>query len=234
LLSVEATDAWRETFPNARVGVLVLEDVVNPAEHPELQQRVHEIEAALRKQYVGTDRTALAALPVISAYQRHYRGFGQTYHVLRQLESVAVKGKSLASRGALVLAMFAAELESLLLTAGHDLDLLHPPIVLDRSTAGERYIGIGGQEHVVRPGDMLMRDAVGIISAVVYGPDQRTRLSEATRRALFTTYAPEGVSDDAARQHLTELATLAQVVAPAANVRLIDVYPSRAQNVPGC
>jgi DNA/RNA-binding domain of Phe-tRNA-synthetase-like protein len=68
----------------------------------------------------------------------------------------------------------------------------------------------------------------------VYGPDQRTRLSEATRRALFTTYAPEGVSDDAARQHLTELATLAQVVAPAANVRLIDVYPSRAQNVPGC
>jgi DNA/RNA-binding domain of Phe-tRNA-synthetase-like protein len=121
-------------------------------------------------------RAQLANLPVVQAYQRHYRVFGQTYHVLRQLESVVVKGKPLSSPSALVLAMFAAELDSLLLTAAHDLDALEPPIVIDASVAGERFVGIGAQEHTLRADDMLMRDDAGIISAVVYGPDRRTRL----------------------------------------------------------
>jgi DNA/RNA-binding domain of Phe-tRNA-synthetase-like protein len=225
-LPVVVTDAWREMFPEARVGLLVLEDVVNPPTHARLEQRVREVEAGLRERFAGADRAALAALPVIRAYQRHYRAFGQTYHVLRQLESVALRGRSLASHGALVLAMFAAELEALLLTAGHDLAAVRPPLVVDRSSAGDRFIGLGGREHELRPGDMLMRDRAGIISAVVYGPDERTRLHERTRRALFTAYAPAGVTDDAVRRHLDELAALVRLVAPAATVGLQALRPA--------
>jgi dihydroxyacid dehydratase/phosphogluconate dehydratase len=36
--AVMVTEAWRETFPAARVGLLVLEDVVNPPTHPVLEQ----------------------------------------------------------------------------------------------------------------------------------------------------------------------------------------------------
>jgi DNA/RNA-binding domain of Phe-tRNA-synthetase-like protein len=225
-VAVVVTEAWREAFPDARVGLLVLEDVVNPPAHPQLEQRVRETQARLRQQFANADRSALAALPVIQAYQRHYRAFGQTYHVLRQLESVALKGKPIASQGALVLAMFATELETLLLTAAHDLDGVRPPLVVDCSTAGERFTGIGGQEHVLRAGDMLMRDSTGAISAVVYGPDQRTRVHEDTRRVLFTTYAPAGVESDAVRRHLEQLAELVHVVAPAATTRLLAVYPA--------
>jgi DNA/RNA-binding domain of Phe-tRNA-synthetase-like protein len=228
-LAVVVSDAWRETFPAARVGLVLLEDVENPPTHPVLQERVRDIEAKLRQQFVGADRAALTALPAINAYQRHYRAFGQTYHVLRQLESVALKRKSLVSQSALVLAMFAAELDSLLLTAGHDLGALRPPLLLDCSVAGERFTGLGGHEQVLRPGDMLMRDSLGIISAVVYGPDQRTRLNENTRDALFTTYAPDGIDEAALREHLQQLATLVQLIAPAATVRLIDVYPTVQQ-----
>ena len=223
--TVVVTDAWRETFPAATVGLILLEDVVNPPTHPVLQQRVREVEARIQEQFAGADRAALITLPAITAYQRHYRAFGQTYHVLRQLESVALKGKPLASKSALVLAMFAAELDSLLLTAGHDLDALQPPLALDRSVAGERFAGIGGQEQVLRAGDMLMRDSHGIISAVLYGPDQRTRLNENTRRALFTTYAPDGIEEATLREHLHQLASLVQLIAPAAKIRLIGVYP---------
>jgi DNA/RNA-binding domain of Phe-tRNA-synthetase-like protein len=224
-ISVVVTVAWRDAFPSARVGLLVVEDVVNPPTHGVLEQRVREVESRLRRQFAEADRSTLAALPVIQAYQTHYRAFGQTYHVLRQLESVALKGKSLASRGALVLAMFVAELESLLLTAGHDLDAVRPPLVLDCSSAGVSFTGIGGQQHTLRQGDMLMRDAVGIISAVIYGPDQRTRLNENSQRVLFTTYAPEGITDDALESHLRQLADLVRLVAPAARFRLRNIIP---------
>jgi hypothetical protein len=45
-----------------------------------------------------------------------------------ELESVARKGKSIPSRAALVEAMFIAELENLILTAGNDLDVVVPPV----------------------------------------------------------------------------------------------------------
>lgn len=224
-LEVEVASEWREGFPGAQVGVLVLDGLVNPRAHAPLETRVRDIEAELRRRYGASQRSELTRLPAVQAYQRHYKAFGQTYHVLRQLESVALKGKSLASPSSLVLAMFAAELQSLLLTAGHDLASLEPPIVLDVSRAGERFVGIGGQEHVLRPGDMLMRDGHGIISAVVYGPDRRTQLTDQTRAAMFTTYAPADIGTEAVREHLEGIAELVRVVAPQATTQQIEVYP---------
>jgi hypothetical protein len=58
-----------------------------------------------------------------------------------------------------------------------------------------------------------MRDRLGIISAVLNGPDQRTRLSETTTGALFVTYAPAGISRADVQRHLEQIA---------ANVRLTD------------
>jgi hypothetical protein len=109
---VVVTDAWRASFPTARVGLLVIANVVNPTTHTVLEQNVRETESRLRREFMHADRKTFAELPEIKAYQRHYRAFGQTYHVLRQLESVALKARSLESRGALVLAMFSVELET--------------------------------------------------------------------------------------------------------------------------
>jgi DNA/RNA-binding domain of Phe-tRNA-synthetase-like protein len=224
-LEVQVSTEWHEQFPGAHVGMLVLDGVVNPSRSTALEERTREIETSLREQYAGMQRAELVAVPAIQAYQPHYRSFGQTYHVLRQLESVALKSKPLTSPSTLVLAMFAAELQSLLLTAGHDLASVDPPIVLDASRGGEQFVGIGGREQLLRPGDMLMHDGQGIISAVIYGPDQRTQLSEDTRAALFTTYAPAGIPTEAIEQHLAQIAALVRVVAPAATIKLRAIYP---------
>jgi len=211
---IEASAEWRRTFPNARVGCLQMRGVSNAERHPALDQHLLELQSDLRARYAAADRAALANLPVVQAYQAHYRPFGQTYHVLRQLESVALRGRDVASpSGALVSAMFAAELSSLLLTAGHDVAALAPPLVIDCSQTGDRFVGINGQERELKPGDMLMRDGLGIISAVLQGPDQRTRLGEMTTSALFVTYAPAGISSADVRRHLDQIT---------ANIRLTD------------
>jgi DNA/RNA-binding domain of Phe-tRNA-synthetase-like protein len=193
--------------------------VSNAERNLALDERLLALQTALRERYASADRAALASLPAVRAYQAHYRSFGQTYHVLRQLESVVFKGRDLASPcGTLVSAMFAAELSSLLLTAGHDGDALAPPLLVDCSKVGDRFIGINGQERDLKPGDMLMRDGQGIISAVLNGPDQRTRLSESTRRALFVTYAPAGIPPADVQAHLEQIAEYIRLVDPNAEV----------------
>src|ERR1700716_3518037 len=212
---IEASAEWRRTFPDASVGCLQMGGLSNPERHPALDQRLVELQAELRGRYASADRAALASLPVVQAYQAHYRPFGQTYHVVRQLESVALKGRDLASPGgALVSAMFAAELGSLLLTAGHDVAALVPSLALDCSRTGDRFVGINGQERELKPGDMLMRDGLGIISAVLYGPDERTRLSDQTRRALFVTSAPAGIPAADVERHLEQIGEYVRIAEP--------------------
>jgi DNA/RNA-binding domain of Phe-tRNA-synthetase-like protein len=211
-MAIEASPDWRRSFPDACVGCVMLDGLSNTGGHPALDQRLAALQAELRERYASADRAALANLAVIRAYQAHYRPFGQTYHVLRQLESVALKGRQLKSPGGtLVSAMFAAELGSLLLTAGHDVAALVPPLRVDCSRTGDRYVGINGQERELKPGDMLMRDGEGIISAVLNGPDQRTRLSETTTRALFVTYAPAGIAPAAVERHLDQIVEYVQL-----------------------
>ena len=169
------SDAWREAFPGAAVGELAIRDVTNPESDAALEQRKQALESQLRSRFSKGGRAAIKALPVIQAYAAYYERFNKTYHVQLQLESVALKGKSIPRVAALVEAMFMAELENLLLTAGHDLATVQEPLRLDVSTGDERYVLLNGQEQVLKPGDMLVSDAQGVISDVIYGPDQRTR-----------------------------------------------------------
>src|SRR5262249_11139219 len=94
---VAVTEAWRDAFPDACIGTLRLDGVANPTADGGLEQQLAQLLEELRRQYAGGDRASLLALPSIAAYQRHYRAFGQTYHVLRQVESVLLKGRPLAS-----------------------------------------------------------------------------------------------------------------------------------------
>src|SRR5262249_41934822 len=160
---VVVSGCWRASFPEAHVGVLTLRGVGNAARHPALDEALVALEVELRRRYRNAVRATLLALPTLQAYQPHYRAFGQTYHVLRQLESVVIRSRGIGGAGGtLVSAMFAAELSSQLLTAGHDLEAVAMPLTIDCSIAGDRFVTINGEERDVRAGDMVMRDAEGI------------------------------------------------------------------------
>ena len=182
-VSPQLSPAWRERYVGAAIGVLAMSLVQNTPPSPSLLEQLHTLEHDVRSRYAGKTRRDLETLPTVEPYVQYYRRFGKTYHVLLQLESVAFRGRSLAAADALVSAMFGAEVDSLLLTAGHDLAALAPPLLADLTRAGERYLGIAGKPIEVKPGDLSIRDGHGILSTVLYGPDQRTRLGPETRCA---------------------------------------------------
>lgn len=231
-MEFQITDEWRQSFPGAMVGLLALDGVENPPDHPALSAHAQEVESDLRSRWAGATRADLAQLPELEAYRNYYRRFEKTYHVQLQLESVIWKAKPLRSNGALVTAMFISELQNLLLTAGHDLDRIEGPLSLDVTRAEERFTGIGGRELSLRGGDMLIRDGAGTLSVVLYGPDERTRLTERTRRALFTTYCPPGIDPAVLERHLDDLAHNVRLVSPGATTLYRAIYTSNGSEVP--
>jgi DNA/RNA-binding domain of Phe-tRNA-synthetase-like protein len=214
-----ATDAWRSAFPGAVVGALTMSGVANPERSPALEDAKRRLEQQLRDG--GPDADAEA---VLRAYLDYYRARGKTYHVKAQLESVARKGKPIPSRAALVEAMFMAELASLVLTAGHDLDALATPLRVDVTADGDRYVLLGGAEAVLDGGDMKMADGDGIVSSVLRGPDRRTRITPETRSVLFAAYAPAGVGEPAVQAHLEQIRANVALLAPdAETVELVTL-----------
>ena len=113
------SDDWNNAYPDARVGVLVMENVSNPDHSPELENEKQELEADLRALF--KEPSELKTLEPIKSYQQFFKRFKKTYHVLQQVQSVAFKGKSIPTVAPLVEAMFMAELRNMILTAGHDL-----------------------------------------------------------------------------------------------------------------
>lgn len=218
------TDEWKTTYPGAAVGVLALRDVANPQDHPALEERKEALEQQLRERYAGSDRAALKALPVLQAYTTYYKRFKKSYHVQLQLESVVFQGKSIPRVAALVEAMFMAELEDLLLTAGHDLALVDAPVRIDVAAGTERFVRINGQEQQLKAGDMYVADAEGVLSTIIYGPDHRTRIRPETHQVLFTAYAPPGIGEEAVQRHLENIQANVLLFAPDARVELLAVY----------
>jgi DNA/RNA-binding domain of Phe-tRNA-synthetase-like protein len=220
--------AWKSTYPDAVIGILAMGGAANPSSHPELEAAKSALEEDLRARYASWDRSRLKALPVLRAYDAYYKQFKKTYHVQLQLESIAFKGKSIPKVAALVEAMFMAELDNLMLTAGHDLDLVQPPVTIDVASGDESYNLINGKEQVVKAGDMMIVDAQGILSSIVYGPDQRTRIRPETTRVLFTTYGPPGINAGVMGAHLETLRDNVLLVAPRAEVVDMQVLDASA------
>jgi len=215
-------ELWRKAWPEAVMGVLVIEGVSNAGPAADLAARRSELESELRRRYAGFDRARLKSTPALKAYDEFYHGFKKTYHLQLQLESI-LGGKAIPGANPLVSAMFMAELEDLLLTAGHDLRQVTGPVHFDASRGDERYERMNGEEQVLKANDLYSADSTGVLSSVIYGPDRRTRIQSTTEAALFTTYGVPGIGSDQVAVHLRRLRDLIQIFSPAAETLELEV-----------
>ncbi len=213
---ITASADWKASFPETFFGILVMEGIGNEARNSGFEERKASLEKSLRQRHSGKSRKEIALEAPFEAYERYFRKFGQGYPVLHQVETVALKGKPIFSPSPLVAAMFMAELGNGLLTAGHDLDKVSLPLLLDTSKGGEIYQAMGGKERKLLQGDMFLSNRKGILSSVLYGPDDRSSITAATTRALFTVYGAPSLAAEELSAHLEEIEELVRTVSPGA------------------
>jgi DNA/RNA-binding domain of Phe-tRNA-synthetase-like protein len=216
MLSITVTNDWKRSHAGASIGLLELSRVSNPEESPELENRKRELETQLRSTFHGFERNDFLALPILAAYKRYYRQFKKTYHVQLQIESIVLRQKSLPAVSPLVDSNFLAEMETFVLTAGHDAARLHEPILIDVSREGELITQMRGGSKAIRAGDMVMRDADGISCSIIYGQDNRSPISTATTHVLYVSYGPPDVSTEAMRTQLQRIEENVRLFSPSA------------------
>ena len=213
-----ATPEWREMFPGAIAATIAIRNVTNPVSNPALDDAKRALESELRLKWEGRTRADIKADPILAIYGEYYKRFGQNYHVQMQIESIALKGKSIPSRAALVEAMFMAELATGVLTAVHDLEQVVGSVTIDRTTGDEHYTRYDGVDETCKSGDMAMRDEIGILTSVIQGPTTHARATSETTSALFCLYAPAGIGEAIVRRHLDVIADYVRLIEPGAIV----------------
>jgi DNA/RNA-binding domain of Phe-tRNA-synthetase-like protein len=134
------------------------------------------------------------------------------------VESIAHKGKKLPHVSPLVDANFMAEVETFVLTAGHDVSKLHEPVVIDVSREGDYITQMHGANKSIRVGDMVMRDADGVSCSVLYGQDNRSLIMPDTDHVLYVAYAPSDVSADVVASQLQKIEEYVRLFSPNAFV----------------
>ncbi len=218
MIQISGTADWIAAHPGAAIGLLEISGVENTLPSPQLDQRKRETEARLRRDYAGYDRKAFLALPVMAAYEQYYKRFSKTYHVLLQLESIVLKGKNLPDVSPLVDANFTAEVNTLVLTAGHDAARLVEPVLIDVSRADDEMTLMNGETRLIRAGDMIMRDRHGVCCSIIYGQDNHSPITPDTRHVLYVSYAPPGVPHDTIQDQLHQIEQNIRLFAPHADI----------------
>lgn len=220
---ITKSDRWNSEQPEAFIGILSLSNAPNLPNHPDLDAARNELELELREKYGSLDRQTLREIPVFRAYDAFYRSFKKTYHVQLQLESVVFKGKKIFSPSALVACMFMAELKTGLLTAAHDLVSVEMPLTGEVASGSETYQRLDGSNQQLKDGDLFIKDQQGILSSVIYGPDQRTQIQSDTNQALYTTYGPPGIDREQIQSQLETLKEYVKLFAPQSKLETLQI-----------
>lgn len=224
MVSIDTTGEWQSTFAGGHVGVLLINDVENRKRSPGLDQRKKELESQLRETYAGFSRSDFLKDDILGTYRNYYKKFKKTYHVQLQIESITLKNKHLPAVSLLVDANFMAEMESFVLTAGHDADLLEGAVRIDASTGDETLLQMNGNEQILKSGDMMMTDSKGVVCSIIYGQDKRTAITNKTRNALYVAYAPPGVSKEAVGHQLDLISDYVRSVATSTKIGMKQIF----------
>lgn len=227
---IKISTNWQLSHPGAALGVLTMRKITAQGKSTSLDDKRAALESQLRERYRGMRRTDFLQVPEIAAYSTYYKRFKKTYHLLLQLESVTQKNKPIPQGVPLVQAMFIAELNSLLLTAGHDLDQIQGSISLDSANGEEVYTQLSGEIVTCKSGDMVMSDRNSVFCSVIYGQDQATRITQITRDVLYVVYVPNGISSEMIESHLLDLEENVRLITPQAETEFRHIYFARPAN----
>jgi hypothetical protein len=133
----------------------------------------------------------------IQAFDEFFTANGFRSPLGQQFEMVRRKG--LPPGSALVQALLLAEMSNGLLMGAQDAAAIQGEVVYDLACAGEAFKGMRGTVQC-REGEVVLRDAEGIIASLFQGPDHRTRITKSTKNVIFFVFAVPGIDKEQVQQ----------------------------------
>lgn len=210
-------------YPDALVGLLHFSIEPCNADLEKLNSSTSMIVAHLKDQF--HEQFHLRSDPVIKSYENFYKAFKKTYHVLPQVESVLFRDKQPRLTFPLLQIIFISELKNRLLTAVHDSAAVEYPLAFDVASGTEQYIMLNGTHTTLKNGDMFISDRSGVISSIIYGPDQRTKILPDSENVLVVVYGPQGIGRQSIDAHFSDILSLAVEVQLNPIVNLKNILP---------
>ena len=216
--------AAKELFPDLKIGLLLISNIKNTYLNDKMAHAKDSLIEDLKLRYGSLSRKDLIKTEVLQGYYSYYKSFTKTYHVLLQLESVIYKEKGIPLVSPIVQSMFMAELKNHFLTSVHDYSKIAEPLYLDRTISGELFTLFNGEQKSLKKDDLYIRDTKDIISNVLNGMDERTKVTSDTHIAMYNVYVPFYVDEEKILAHLDDMANYLKLNDESAIIEERSIY----------
>ncbi len=211
-MRLRIADAMFDDFPELVLGVVILHDIDNSRDRPEITEALRQAEATLPERFGGMP---VIEHPHIATWREAYRKFGaKPKDYPSSIENIArrvLNGAKIGHINNLVSLYNAVSLRHLLPVGGEDLDRISGDVVLTRAGEEEPAILLLGEKEVRAPraGEVIYRDDVGAICRRWNWKEaDRTKLTYETRNAFMVIEALPPVARDTVEAAIGELADL--------------------------
>ncbi len=203
-IGFSVSSAYEARYPGVAFGLTLISDCRPLSDSAGFDQYKRNLLRRMRK------RETLAGISQrIDVYDRFFQSFGFECPLPQHLKRTINSG--FPRYNLMVDAHFMAEMCAGILVAVTDYDRFEGRLMLDVAEGGERTVGMGGRQFVLREGEIVLRDEKDIVCVLCQGADEKTKVRDDTRNVLFYSYAVPGIDGIYLKEGLTiAMETMAQ------------------------
>jgi DNA/RNA-binding domain of Phe-tRNA-synthetase-like protein len=189
------SEAYRNTYPDLAFGLALVSGCLNPVNPPGFDEYKRKHLRLMRRK-----ETLARITGRIEAYERFFHSFGYECPLPKHLKRTNQSG--FPRYNLMIDTHFLAEMCAGILVAVADYDRFDGALRLDVAEKGEPCLGLGKRAFETKVGEIVLRDEKDIVCVLCQGADEKTRVSEDTRRVIFYAYAVPGVESESIREGL--------------------------------
>ncbi|HCK64991.1 MAG TPA: hypothetical protein DHW49_01895 [Anaerolineae bacterium] len=204
------TDTIFNEFPDLVLGVVILHDIDNSQNKPEITEMLRQAEAELSGKFGGVP---VIEHPHIATWREAYRKFGakpKDYpSSVENLTRRVLNGTKLGYINSLVSLYNTISLRHILPVGGEDLDKIVEDVYLTKAGDDEPAVFLLGEKEARAPraGEIIYKDEVGAICRRWNWKEaDRTKLTQETKNAFLVIESLPPVSRDIVEKAIHELA----------------------------
>ncbi len=205
-------DTIFDEFPELVLGVVILHDIDNSQNRPEIPEMLRQAEAALSSKFGSTP---LIEHPYIATWREAYRRFGakpKDYpSSVENLTRRVLNGATMAHINNLVSLYNTISLRHILPVGGEDLDMITGDVLLTRAGKDEPAVLLLGEKEPRAPhaGEIIYKDDVGAICRRWNWKEaDRTKLTQETHNAFLVIETLPPIPRTTVETAIQELAAL--------------------------